>query len=331
MRAVSRKQVLAFRQRASHLHQRLPRNRLVEVAFAGLQDSSPRSAVLALHARVHDVKPGDWEDPVFVQIWGPRGADYVIAKRDLAVFTLGRLPRDPARRREVEAAAGRVEKELGKAREGKGPSSQSRQYIQDLRVASITGRMLIRWDGSRITWWTVDPPSNDIEEARLELARRFLRSQAPSTPSGFAWWSGVELSDAKLTFQSLEEEVSEVTMPHGRSWILKESLDALQSSTPVPTVRLLPAGDPCLCMADHQFLVPDMRHRAELWPRSVWPGALFIRGELAGTWRRQQGQVTIRPWNRISSADKEAVLREVETMPVESTNKDVVWERPLRP
>src|SRR5215510_6542011 len=80
---VSRKKALAFRQRASHLHRRLPRGRLVDAAFAGLQDSSPHSAVLSLHARVHDVSPSDWEDPGLVQIWGPREADYVVPKQDV--------------------------------------------------------------------------------------------------------------------------------------------------------------------------------------------------------------------------------------------------------
>src|SRR6266542_6678460 len=88
---IGRAQVLAFRQQALHLHRRLPKGRLVEAAYAGLQDSSPRSAILSLHARVQNVSASDWEDPQLVQIWGPRGADYVVPGRDVAVFTIGRL------------------------------------------------------------------------------------------------------------------------------------------------------------------------------------------------------------------------------------------------
>lgn len=317
---IPRKQVLAFRQHANFLHKRLPRSRLVEAAFAGLQDSSPRSAVLALHARVTDVRSDDWENPQFVQIWGTRGADYVVPKMDLAVFTLGRMPREPSRRLQVEAAAERVQRVPVQDRT-KATSSR------DLRVASITGRILIRWDGSRITWWAIDPPSNHVEEARLELARRFLRSQGPSTPSGFAWWSGVEQSDAKLTFQLLSEELSEVNVMGRESWVLNESMNGLQRASPAETIRLLPQGDPYLCTLDHQFIVPGKAQRAELWPRSVWPGALFVRGELVGTWRRQLGRVTIRPWRKISSGDKEAVRKEVETMPIDSDSREVNWER----
>src|SRR5437867_8361290 len=85
-RSIAREKVLAFRQRATYLHRRLPPGRLVEAAFAGLQDSSPRSAVFALHARVTDVSPSAWKDPGFVQVWGPRGAVYVVPAQDVSVL-----------------------------------------------------------------------------------------------------------------------------------------------------------------------------------------------------------------------------------------------------
>src|SRR2546423_14446229 len=94
--SITRETVLAFRQRATFLQRRLPPGRLVDAAFAGVQDSAPRSAVLALHARVKDVSPSAWRDPRFVQVWGPRGAVYVVPSRDVAVFTLGRSPPNPA-------------------------------------------------------------------------------------------------------------------------------------------------------------------------------------------------------------------------------------------
>src|SRR5207244_6814616 len=93
--SITRENVLAFRQRATYLHRRLPQGRLAEAAFAGLQDSAPRSAVLALHARVKDVSPSAWKDPRFVQVWGPRGAVCVVQGYDVFVLYLGALSRDP--------------------------------------------------------------------------------------------------------------------------------------------------------------------------------------------------------------------------------------------
>ena len=279
------------------------------------------------------MSPSAWEDPQLVQIWGPRGADYVVPKTDVAVFTIGRMPRDPSRRATIESAMERIEGVLHKRQTGGGRGSYGvlGQYARDLRIGSITGRLRIRWDGSRIEWWTVDPPSEDHEWARLELARRFLQSLGPSTPAGFAWWSGGTMSDAKSTFRSLDGDLSEVKIAGLQSWVLKEDRVSLEHISTAATVRLLPAGDPYLCAADRDFLLPHPHLRAELWPKSVWPGALFVRGELVGTWRRTQGCVTISPWRKFPSEIMEAVEREVQRMPIESKKKEVRWQLPLKP
>ena len=94
----TRAQVLAFRRRSGGLDERLPPgpDSLRAAAWAGLQDSMPRAALLSMHARVEGIEPGSWEDPSLVQVWGPRFSAYVVAERDRAVFTLGRMPDDPS-------------------------------------------------------------------------------------------------------------------------------------------------------------------------------------------------------------------------------------------
>ena len=65
---------------------------LRRAAWAGLQDSMPRAALLSLHARLADVEPSTWEHSSLAQLWGPRYSTYVVPKRDFALFSLGRLP-----------------------------------------------------------------------------------------------------------------------------------------------------------------------------------------------------------------------------------------------
>src|SRR3970040_2607475 len=93
---LTRSQILAFRRRAAALDERLARGRraLRRAAWAGLQDSMPRAALLSIHARMAGTEAASWEDPSLVQVWGPRFSTYIVAKRDLAVFTLGRLPNE---------------------------------------------------------------------------------------------------------------------------------------------------------------------------------------------------------------------------------------------
>jgi Winged helix DNA-binding domain len=337
--SIAREGVLAFRQRATYLDRRLPPGRLVDAAFAGLQDSAPRSAVLALHARVKEVSPSAWKDSRFVQIWGPRGAVYVVPRHDVAVFTLGRLPRDPSLEAGVRAAAEKARRAF-LARQAQSERALSDRALAvnfgGLRIASMTGAVRIEWDGATTSWWIVEPPTEAPEPARLELARRFLRSVGPSTPQEFAWWTGGwagsygsatrgELSDAQQTFRSLEKELVEVEIEGRKTWALREDRLRLERAAPVETVRLLPAGDPYLASADRALLVPQPRFRSELWPKSVWPGALLVNGELVGTWRRQVGRVTVRAWRPLEPEVKEAVEKEVSGMPIETTRKELRW------
>ena len=68
-----------------------------------------------------------------MQVWGPRFSAYVVAERDRAVFTLGRLPDDPAERRDAEQLADRLEAfldgrrmEFGEAGRGLGQAPHRR-------------------------------------------------------------------------------------------------------------------------------------------------------------------------------------------------------------
>ena len=91
---LTRQQILAFRRRVGGLEERMPKSAksLRQAAWAGLQDSMPRAALLSLHARVDGVEPSTWEHPSLAQLWGPRYSTYVVPKRDFALFSLGRLP-----------------------------------------------------------------------------------------------------------------------------------------------------------------------------------------------------------------------------------------------
>ena len=115
---VTRAQILAFRRHVGALDVRLPRGRrsLRRAAWAGLQDSMPRAALLSIHARVEGTTPSTWEDSSLVQVWGPRYSTYVIPARDLAVFSLGRLPDEGPALRVAEDLATHLHRHLRGAR-----------------------------------------------------------------------------------------------------------------------------------------------------------------------------------------------------------------------
>ena len=178
----------------------------------------------------------------------------------------------------------------------------------------------MRWDGARQpTIWTVPPPTLDPIEARLELARRYLHIFGPTTGEAFAEWAGIAPARGRATFDALAT-LRPVRTPVGDGWILAEDTEALRSSLggAVAPARLLPSGDTYFLLhgADRELLVPDPGRRRMLWTPRVWPGAVVVDGEVAGTWRRAGAVVTIQAWQRLSPAARESIELEAQSFPL---------------
>ena len=321
---LTRAQVLAFRRRVGGLDRRLPpgASSLSAAAWAGLQDSMPRAALLSIHARVAGTEPGGWEDPSLVQLWGPRFSAYVVAERDRAVFTLGRLPDDPAARREAEQLADRLDAFLDGRRMTYGEAGRGLgKHPNALRYAAPTGRVVMRWDGARQpTIWTVPRPAVDPGDARLELARRYVHVFGPATAEAFAEWAGIAPQRGRATFDALAPSLTPVHTPVGDAWILTEDEKAFRARDggDVAPARLLPSGDSYFLLhgADRELLVPDPDRRGQLWTPRVWPGAVLVGGEVAGTWRRAGPVVTIQTWQRLPPTALEDVELETQSFPL---------------
>ncbi|MEY2522939.1 MAG: hypothetical protein QOJ66_1504 [Ilumatobacteraceae bacterium] len=320
----TRAQVLAFRRHSGGLDERLPPgpSSLRVAAWAGLQDSMPRAALLSMHARVEGVEPNSWEDPSLVQLWGPRFSVFVVAERDRGVFTLGRLPDRPAKRGYVQQLADRLEAFLDGRRMQFGEAGRGLgERPNTLRYAAPTGRVLLRWDGShQPTIWTVPAPDVDPGDARLELARRYLHVFGPATAEEFAEWAAIAPPGGRAAFEALAGSLTPVRTPIGDASILAEDEEAFRASArgDVAPARLLPSGDPHFLLwgPARELFVPDPARRQELWTPQVWPGAVLLKGEVAGTWRRAGAVVTIQSWNRFSRAAREAVELEAQAFPL---------------
>jgi hypothetical protein len=280
----------------------------------------PRAALLSIHARVEGTQPTAWEDPAFVQLWGPRYNTYVVAARDHALFSLGRLPDRSADRQFAEDLADRIESMIGGRRVPYGEVGRLLgNHARALAYAAPTGRVLIRWDGARNpTVWTVPRPATDPRTARLELARRYLHVMGPTTTDSFARWAGLRGS-ATAVFEALATELSPVRGPLGDAWILSADEPSFRAApSAAATARLLPSGDAywLLWGADRELLVPNDAQRAQLWTSRVWPGALLVDGEIVGVWRRAEAKVSIQPWRRLSPAECLAVEAEAASLPL---------------
>jgi hypothetical protein len=281
----------------------------------------PRAALLSIHARVKGVEPSTWEDTSLVQLWGPRFSAYVVAARDRAAFSLGRLPEGGKSLQVAEEIAARLRAFLdgrtltyGEAGEGLGV------HPNRLRYAAPTGTLLIRWDGARQpTIWTAPVPEITPREARLELARRYVHVFGPTTAASFARWAGIGPREGPAAFDALGESLTTVRTPVGDGWILTSDEPMLRTpARPTTAVRLIPSGDTYFLLqgADRELLVPDADRRPLLWTSRVWPGAVLVEGEIVGIWRRAEGDVTIQPWRRLTREERDALAAEAESLPL---------------
>jgi Winged helix DNA-binding domain len=321
---LDRAQILTFRRHAGALDERLEPGpaSLRRAAWAGLQDSMPRAALLSIHARVGGTEPTAWEDPSLVQLWGPRFSVFVVAAADLAVFSLGTLPDDARGLHRARDLAARLDAALGGARMPYGQAGAAvGVHHNALRYAAATGTVLIRWEGARQpAVWTVPPPEVDPRDARLELARRYLHIYGPATPESFGGWAGIGPRPAAAALAALGSSLTPVQTPLGEAWILSadEPAFAAAAERPAAAARLLPSGDAYFLLqgTDRDLLVPDPDQRRALWTSRVWPGALLLGGEIAGTWRRAGRVMTVEPWRPLSPAERDAVAAEAESLPL---------------
>ncbi len=104
---LTRRQILAYRRRVGHLDERLPAGpeSLRQAAWAGLQDSMPRAAVLSLHARVEAVESMTWDDPSLAQLWGPGTTPTSSPRPTSRCSRSGACPATPKGRHRAETMA----------------------------------------------------------------------------------------------------------------------------------------------------------------------------------------------------------------------------------
>ena len=319
---LTRAQILAFRRAVGALDERLPPGpeSLRRAAWAGLQDSMPRAALLSIHARVEGAHPSSWEDPSLVQLWGPRFSAYVVPAQDHAVFSLGRYPDDARGQKVAEEMAAGLRKVLDGRRLPDREAAGALGVGNGIRYAAPTGTVLIRWEGARApTIWTVPQPAMDRRDARTELARRYLHVFGPTTAESFSKWAGIGSSAGRDAFEALKDELTPVRTPIGDAWLLAaDEATFLRAPRAAAPARLLPSGDAYFLLqgAERELLVPEADRRAALWTSRVWPGALLVGGDVVGVWRRANEKVSIETWRRLSGAEIDAVEAEAASLPL---------------
>jgi len=123
------------------------------------------------------------------------------------------------------------------------------------------------------------------EEAERTLLRHYLRAFGPATPTDFALWTGMALSDARKTWAREEANIVPVSVEGWAAAVLREDLRRLKAPASPAPVRLLPYFDSYLLghrTRDH-LIAP--RHYKAVYRSQGWIApVVLVDGHIAGVW-----------------------------------------------
>jgi hypothetical protein len=161
------------------------------------------------------------------------------------------------------------------------------------------------------TDWLGDPPSVGEDEGIEHLARRYLGAFGPAAGADIVSFTGLPATALApvLDRMSLRRFVGEDG---------KELLDVPRAPLPDPEtpapVRFLPAWDAILLTHARRTQILPERHRSRVFstkaPHSFH--TFLVDGQVAGTWRHEDGRIALDPFERISKTARDALREEGE-------------------
>lgn len=165
--------------------------------------------------------------------------------------------------------------------------------------------------GQEVTFVRVDqwlPMQRKINEteAKQVLLRRYLSAYGPATLQDFSKWTGISMKEVMAVWESLEEELVEVSIEDKRGWILLEDYDPLKDShLDDQVLRLLPGFDPYLLgHVDKNHLV-DSDYYKRVYRNQGWISpVVLLNGRVIGVWsytrRGKRVFLKIEPFEKFS-------------------------------
>ena len=161
--------------------------------------------------------------------------------------------------------------------------------------------------------WLGEPPAVTEEEGIQHLVRRYLAAFGPASRSDVVSFAG-------LPAGALAPALGRIALRRFLDERGKELLDVPRASlpdpdTPVP-VRFLPVWDATLLTQARRTQILPERYRPCVFntttPHSIH--TFLVDGQVAGSWRYEEGRVVVDPFEPVSKETRRALDREAEHM-----------------
>ena len=178
----------------------------------------------------------------------------------------------------------------------------------------VRGRPQGSWTSTRYRWapmksWLPEGlPVLKTDEARAELARRWLATFGPATPADLKWWAGWPLGQTREAIAALD--TVEVELDGGSVGMVLAG-DESPVRSPAPWAALLPGLDPTtMGWAERDWYLGS--HKPAIFDTSGNAGpTVWWDGRIVGGWTQHQGgEIVCRLIDDIGAEGRRAVERE---------------------
>jgi hypothetical protein len=161
--------------------------------------------------------------------------------------------------------------------------------------------------------WVGPEPAMDRDQALEHLVRRYLAAFGPAPRTDVADWTGLLPSEVARALGRMRLRIL-------RGEDGEELLDLPRAPLPDPETpappRFLPTWDAALLVHARRAGVLPEEYRPRIFSTRM-PASLptfLLDGEVAGTWRHEDGRIALDPFRRPSAAERRALDAEAERL-----------------
>ena len=159
----------------------------------------------------------------------------------------------------------------------------------------------------------VGPEDVTEEEGVEHLVRRYLQGFGPARPAEIADWASLDVTTTRRALERLE--LRRFRDEQGKELLDLRRLPLPDAETPAP-VRFLPVWDATLLVHARRTQILPERYRPLIFnvktPNSA--NTFLVDGQVAGTWRYEQGHMKVEPFGRLTEAARTEVAEEAERL-----------------
>ena len=335
-----------------------PADLLAVVArLGGVQAQLMSAAELALWARIdsltaHDIQQLLWDARKLVKTWAMRGTLHLLPTSEFGTFVAAcaatTVKRPPSYYTYHKVTSAELDAILRTVPLLLNATPVTREGLADA-VAEQTGNANLRdvllsgWgallkpsarrgelcfgpnQGQNVTFvhpaaWLGKWDAAESAAALQTVARRFLTTYGPATLDEFARWWGIDASQARKLFKSMEDELTSVDVEGWSAQLLTTTMDAIASAPAVQTVRLLPYFDPyTIAVARHSDYLLPAAHKTKVYRAQGWISpVVLVDGHIVGIWehalKREKVEVSITLFAKPTRAIKDDLATEAERL-----------------